>query len=289
MPTALAEPQDIIDRSIREVSAIATLPEVTTRIVTLVEDPNSTAAQLNKVVAHDPALVSRIMKIVNSSFYGLPGQIGSVERAIVMLGLNAIKSLAVAASIGQLFRGSRLCDGFTPRDLWTHCIAVAVTSRELARQLKLPTCEEAFLAGMIHDLGMIVSLQVHPEQLAAVCQAVQTQGGDFCDVERNIIGADHQQLGAALAERWKFPRSCQLVAGHHHRPLDLADDQRTLVAIVCAADTLCCRDAAHGFNLTAASQTLDDAVLQSAGLTPAMVQNVAPRIGELMNAASALM
>ena len=80
-----------VSASIKKVSAIATLPEITTRIVTTVEDPKSTAGQLHKIIAHDPALVTRILKIVNSAFYGLPGQIGSVERAIVLLGLNMVK------------------------------------------------------------------------------------------------------------------------------------------------------------------------------------------------------
>ncbi len=290
MPTAIAEPQDIVTESIRNITAIATLPEVTARIVATVEDPASTASQLHKIVSHDPALVSRILKVVNSSFYGRPGQIGSVERAIVMLGLNAVKNLAVAASLGQLFRGKQLCDGFVPRDMWTHCIAVAVMARELARQLKLPIVEEAFLAGMIHDLGLIVSLQSHPEKLSAVCDAVrQNPSEDFCMIERRIIGADHQQLGAALAENWKFPRSCQLVAGHHHHPAELAEDQRTLVTLVHAADTLCCRDAARGFNLTAEGQSCDESLLRSAGLDAHLLQSVGSRMDELMDGAAALM
>jgi putative nucleotidyltransferase with HDIG domain len=289
MPTALAEPQDVVAEAIRNISAIATLPEITARIVATVEDPSSTASRLHQIVSHDPALVSRILKVVNSSFYGRPGQIGSVERAIVMLGLNAVKNLAVAASLGQLFRGRQLCDGFTPRDLWTHCIAVAVVSRELAKQMKLPTAEEAFLAGMIHDLGLIVSLQSHPEKLGEVCDAArQDSSEDFCEIDRRIIGADHQQLGAALAEQWKFPRSCQLVAGHHHRPGELADDQRTLVAIVYAADILSCRDSSHGFNLTAAAQSFDEGLLRSIGLDGHILQNVGARLNELMEGASAL-
>src|SRR5438270_7501103 len=98
--------------AVRKVTTIATLPEVTAKIVTTVEDPKSTASQLHKIVSHDPALVTRILKVVNSAFYGLPGQIGSVERAIVLLGLNAVKNIAVAASLGQLFRSVKLCEGF---------------------------------------------------------------------------------------------------------------------------------------------------------------------------------
>ena len=101
--------------TIKKVTTIATLPEITNQIIKTVENPSSTAAQLHKIVSHDPALVTRILKVVNSAFYGLPGQIGSIDRAIVLLGLNAVKNLAVAASLGQLFRGAKLCDGFTPK------------------------------------------------------------------------------------------------------------------------------------------------------------------------------
>src|SRR5438105_7994577 len=160
----------VVAEAIKKVTTIATLPEVTARIVSTVEDPKSTAAQLHKIVAHDPALVTRILKVVNSAFYGLPGQIGSVERAIVLLGLNAVKNIAVAASLGQLFRGAKLCEGFTANDLWTHCIAVGVTARELAKQMKLPVSDEAFLAGMIHDVGILISLQLYPEQIRTVCE-----------------------------------------------------------------------------------------------------------------------
>src|SRR3954470_8056160 len=166
MPTATqAENPTLVTDALKKVTTIATLPEVTARIVSTVEDPKSTAAQLHKIVAHDPALVTRILKVVNSAFYGLPGQIGSVERAIVLLGLNAVKNIAVAASLGQLFRGVKLCEGFTARDLWTHCIAVGVAARDMARQMKVPVADEAFLAGMIHDVGILVALHVYPEKL----------------------------------------------------------------------------------------------------------------------------
>ncbi len=288
----LAEPQSdlqpLIDDAIKQVTAIATLPEVTNRIVATVEDPKSSAGQLHKIVSHDPALVARILKVVNSSFYGLPGQIGSVDRAIVMLGLNAVKNLAVAASLGQLFRGMKLCDGYSAKDLWTHCIAVSVTARELARQLKLPIVEEAFLAGMIHDLGILVALQVWPEKYATVCRQAMQTGGDYCQIEREILGVDHQALGMALARQWKFPRPCQLVAGYHHRPMELSDDNRLLVTVIYAADTICCQGH-HGFNLTALHQTLDEADLDLIKLDAALIESTAARVPELLTLATSML
>src|SRR5437868_2826369 len=170
MPAAVADSQSALQDIIKKVTTIATLPEVTAKIIQTVEDPKSTAASLHQIVAHDPALVTRILKVVNSAFYGLPGQIGSIERGIVLLGLNAVKNIAVAASLGQMFRGTKLCEGFTAKDLWSHCVGVGVVARALAKQSKLPLADEAFLAGMIHDIGLLVSLQTSPEQLKQVCE-----------------------------------------------------------------------------------------------------------------------
>jgi len=285
MATAVLDQQSKILDVVKKVSALATLPEVTAKIIQTVEDPRSTAAKLHQIVTHDPALVTRILKVVNSAFYGLPGQIGSVERAIVLLGLNAVKNIAVAASIGKLFRTGKLCEGFAARDLWTHCIAVGVCARDIARQMKSPIADEAFLAGMIHDVGILISLQTFPEQLSEVCEESKSGEKSFCELEQEIIGMDHQQLGATLAEQWKFPRSCQLVAGYHHRPQALVEQNRVLINVVYVADTICCKSA-NGFNLTAHTQQLDPVDLSRFGIDPAFVDSTTARLEELTSVAS---
>jgi HD-like signal output (HDOD) protein len=288
MSTAVLDPQARVLDAVKKVTSFATLPEVTGKIIATVEDPKSTASTLHKIVSHDPALVTRIMKVVNSAFYGLPGQIGSIERAIVLLGLNAIKNIAVAASLGQLFRGAKLCEGFTPKDLWTHCIAVGVTARELAKQMKLPVADEAFLAGMIHDVGLLISLQTAPEQLRQVCEAAKTSERTFVELEREMMGMDHQQMGTCLAEQWRFPKNCQLVAGYHHQPAALGDGNRLLVTLVYVADTICCQSK-HGFNLTAMHQRLDELELRDVQLDPALVQRTAGNLDELVKVAATLL
>ena len=280
--------QTLVTEALKKVTTIATLPEITAKIVHTVEDPKSTAAQLHKIVAHDPALATRILKVVNSAFYGLPGQIGSVERAIVLLGLNAIKNIAVAASLGQLFRGVKLCEGFTAKDLWTHCISVGVTARELARNMKLPIADEAFLAGLIHDTGLIVSLQVWPDKLKQACEISKTSEKAFCDIEREIVGVDHQQLGQGLAEMWKFPRSCQLVAGFHHRPTSLSDNNRMLVTLVYVADTICCEQK-RGFNLTALRQKIEAGGAFEMGIDALLIEAVSKRLDDLVGSATAVL
>jgi len=277
----------IAESAVLQIDNIATLPEITARIMAIVEDPNSSAAELHRVVSHDPALVARILKVVNSAFYGLPGQIASIERAIVLLGLTAVKNLAVAASLGQLFRGLRLGAGYTAKELWKHCIAVGVAARDLAAQMRVPLQDEAFLAGMIHDVGFIVAIQVWPDKVASICEEAAAGQQHFCDIERDTLGVDHQILGAALCEKWKFPRSCQLAASHHHRPTELADNNRLLTTLVYIADTLCC-EAREGFDLTARHQTVEASEPSAVGLDVSCVEHTRRRLPELVKTVALL-
>jgi HD-like signal output (HDOD) protein len=289
MPTAtLQSPQELTHFALSKLTALGTLPEVTNKIIATVEDPRSSAAQLHKIVSHDPALVTRILKVVNSAFYGLPGQIGSVDRAIVLLGLNAVKNISIAASLGQMFRTTKLCEGYTAKDLWTHCIAVAICSRELAKRAKLAISEEAFLAGMIHDVGILVTLQTWPEQLRDVCDQAKAGQQSFVELENKIIGVDHQMLGKSLAAKWQFPLPCQLVAGHHHDPAAMPEGSRALVSIVHVADTLCAK-AGFGFGLTAKNQTVTPAHCGVIKIDPSTVEEFAKTLPDIVkNAASFL-
>ena len=288
MPTAtIDDSAQLIAQAINSVASLSTLPEVTAQIVRTVEDKNSSAQTLHKIVSHDPALVMRVLKVVNSAFYGLPGQIASIDRAIVMLGLNAVKNIAVAASLGQMFRGVKLCEGFTAKDLWTHCVAVACAARDLSKQAKLPVADEAFLAGMIHDIGLLVALQTWPEKLRTACEQARVSGRRFIEVEQEVLGVDHQQLGQALCEKWNFPRSCALVAGHHHDAPGTAESKLAVVGVVAVADSLVSM-AGVGFTLTRLHDPVDPALAAAIGLTAQHIESTRSRLPQLLDAASAI-
>jgi HD-like signal output (HDOD) protein len=253
MSTVAKEREQVVANAIREISHIATLPEITVKVVELVEDPKSTAQDLHKVVSSDPALCSRILKVVNSSFYGLPGQIGSINRAIVMLGLNAVKNIAIAASLAKLFRGGELTSNFSARDLWTHSNLTAAGAKMIANALHLGLADEAFLAGLIHDIGLMVEMQADRNKLIEVIREVgpDSKGvpvADFLAAEQTHFEATHQDFGAGLCEKWKFPKTFANVTGFHHRPLEVAEENRTLVAIVHVADRIAA-DTGMGFRL----------------------------------------
>ncbi|MEK6701583.1 MAG: HDOD domain-containing protein [Planctomycetota bacterium] len=288
MAVAAEQRANVVSGAIREISHIATLPEITLKIVELVEDPKSTAQDLHKVISSDPALSTRILKVVNSSFYGLPGQIASINRAIVMLGLNAVKNIAIAASLAKLFRGGELTGNFSAKDLWTHANATAVCSKMLADSLKLGLSDEAFLAGLMHDIGIMVEMQFDRNKLTEVFEKLQAGATDMLALEEATFGANHQDFGAGLCERWKFPKSFAAVTGFHHRPLELAQGSRTLVCLVHIADRIAA-EVAGGFRQDLANFDIEPAVRDEIKLTVEKLAEVKKALPEqLKNAANML-
>ncbi|MEM9020009.1 MAG: HDOD domain-containing protein [Planctomycetota bacterium] len=283
-----AETEAIVQSAIQEISHIATLPEVTMKIIKLVEDPDSTAQDLNNVISNDPALGARILKVVNSAFYGLPGQIGSINRAIVLLGLNAVKNIAIAASLAKLFRGGKIAANFDARDLWQNAIACACATRLLAEKVQLGLPDEAFLSGLIHDIGIMVEIQARRNQFVEVLQKLDDDPGKpLLEAETEVLGATHEQFGQGLCKLWKFPQSFQYVTGFHHRPGELAEGQRTLTGLVHVADVIT-KQLGIGFTAGTAEEEVDPALLKELGLTDGYLKEVAEQLPEAIEEASGI-
>lgn len=268
--SAQVTPEDkkqIVDNAVKEISHIATLPEVTVKIIELVEDPNSTAQDLHKIISNDPALCSRILKVVNSSFYGLPGQIGSINRAIVLLGLNAVKNIAISASLAKLFKGGQLCPAFSAKDLWAHSVHTAAAAKLIADSRKLGLPDEAFLAGLMHDIGVMVELQFNRNGLIEVMNNLKVgkdgvPGASMLDLEKQTFQATHQDFGRGLCEKWKFPKIFSAVTGFHHNPGEAPSEARTLVSVVHVADRIA-GGLEKGYRLDLPSLEVDGAVMEA--------------------------
>ncbi len=257
----------IVAKALSSLGEIATLPEITVKIIEIVENPRSTARDLHEVIKHDPALSVKVLKVVNSAFYGLPGQIASIDRAIILLGLSAVKNIAIAASIARLFKGGRISEEFSAADLWRHSLAVGVACRAIAQRTHYPVQpDEVFVAGLIHDMGILVERQAFPEQLTEVITRYSAGEGEFLDLERKVIGADHQAFGAGLTTKWKFPRHLRAAAGFHHNPLSLSPELQKIGHLVQTADVLCCQEKL-GFYHTAEKGVITDEMLEDIGIT----------------------
>ena len=292
MSASTEQRDQVVGSAIREISHIATLPEITMKIIELVESPKSTATDLHKVISNDPALCSRILKVVNSSFYGLPGQIASINRAIVLLGLNAVKNIAIAASLAKLFKGGELTTRFSAKALWEHSNSCAVASKIIADTLKVGLADEAFLAGLMHDIGVVVEMQFNRDKLVQVVESLgaNSQGVPLVamiETEETFFGANHQHFGSALCEKWKFPRSLALVTGNHHTPLSLAADTRTLPCIVYLADRLV-GEKPGAYRLDLTTLDCDPAVLDALKLSAEQLKSIRDRLAEASKDAIAL-
>ncbi|HEY3245158.1 MAG TPA: HDOD domain-containing protein [Phycisphaerae bacterium] len=275
MTATTAPPQkSVVERAIAQVGEIATLPEVTVKIIEIVENPRSTARDLHEVIKKDPALSAKVLKVVNSAFYGLPGQIASVDRAVVLLGLAAVKNIAIATSVARMFKGGSIAPGFNAKDLWKHSAGVAVTAKLIGKAVGEGAAqEEFFLAGLIHDLGILIERQVFPGELAEVVKRSAAGTGDFLTLENELIGANHQAFGEALATKWKFPRHLRAIVGFHHTPERISSELRRSVEVIHLADIICCAER-FGFYLTAAHQTISDELLAELRLTHENIQTI---------------
>ena len=261
------------------IAHMATLPEVTTHIIELVENPSSSARDLHQLVATDPALTTRVLKVVNSSFYGLPRQIGSINRAISLLGLNAVKNISVAASLGRIFKQNHGKLSIDPRDLWSHSVATATMAFLIAQESKSGSADEAFLAGLLHDVGLMVELQHDVALFQQVVGAVETnaEGAPLSDLrarERELFKVDHPVIGAALCEAWKFPQALVLATAHHHDPSLLEGDEASMPWIVHVAERVSTAQLG-GFRLDLPSLEIDTAAYDAIGVGPVRMEALA--------------
>lgn len=275
----------IVDKALASIGDIATLPEVTIKIIEIVEDPKSTARDLHEVIKNDPALSVKVLKVVNSAFYGLPGQVASVDRAIILLGLSAVKNIAIAASIARLFKGKRISDEFSASDLWRHSLAVAVLAKGLGKLSPHPVMQdELFVAGLIHDIGTLVERQTFPDQFSDVITKCIAGHGSFIQCEMEAIGADHQAFGLGLTTKWKFPRHLCAAVGYHHAPETVSDEVKNMATLIHLADVIACQEKV-GFYLTAQGEEVTDEVLETLGITTEQVDSLREELPELLEEA----
>ncbi len=266
-PPETADTTAMIAAAIGRAGQLATLPEIALEVMRVAEDPQSTGDDLNRVLSNDPTLSARVLKIVNSAYYGVRREVTSIGTAIAILGFGAVKSIAIAASLTRMFRSGAIAGPFDARELWKHSIAVATASRLLAARCKVVEPNDAFLAGLMHDIGIIVEMQACREAFTQVIAAVVSDAAlSFRDAETAHLGADHEAFGGALCVTWRFPVALQQVTAYHHRPLELPIADRALTAIVHVADHLAAR-AGVGYARTVNIEAIDPVLLNALRLS----------------------
>jgi putative nucleotidyltransferase with HDIG domain len=211
---------------------------VVSQVLEKTRDQNANLREISSLIATDQALVTMYLKLVNSAFYGFSRRITTLQQAITLLGFRSVRNVIVNASVVSLFR-KRSFHNRHRLFLWEHSVSCAVAAKQLAQVTGYPAKEEAFTAGLLHDIGKVVIDQYAPKNSMAVLRKIE-EGMETRAAEREILGVDHTEIGYLIAERWNLPKSLCAVIRHHHEP-DLATDagDGKLLQLVAAANVFC--------------------------------------------------
>ena len=197
---------------------LASLPAVVMRALDLLNAPESSAADIGQVISEDPALSIKLLKIVNSAFYGFPSRIETISRAITIVGTLEITDLVLGSSAMEAFAGlpNELVD---MQQFWEHSLYAGVVARVLARHHRAPNAERFFVSGLLHDIGSLVLYHQRPEESRRALEQARA-GTPLHLAEQEIFGFDHSDVGAELMQAWNLPEAFVEAARHHHRPVE---------------------------------------------------------------------
>lgn len=233
----------VVDRAditeiVQKACDLSGLPDVTHKVISIANSPESDAGDLEQALRLDPSLAARVIRVANSAYYAQPGQIKTIHSAVVLLGFDTIKNVALAASISELFKGKCETEGYSRSALWEHMVSVAATARMIARRIRYPDPEEAFLAGIVHDIGMILAdLYLHDGFLSSVAHARQNRCS-LIVAEREVMGVDHAFIGARLARAWNFPKEIRYAVAFHHEPDKAGAEGLQIAMLIHLSDAL---------------------------------------------------
>jgi len=217
-------------KKVEQLSNLPTLPNLLDKFTRMLKDPNTSMAAFGKELSKDQTLTSKILKLVNSAFYGFPGRISTVTHALVLLGYDSLKGLIISSNIFE-----NLSPGAYP--LWRHSISVSLASRAIARELSLPDIEEFAVAGLLHDIGKVILHIEAPEEYMAVTKHAHKANISICQAESEILGFDHANIGLWVCEEWKLPKKLTIPIGYHHMP-EKSKEYQIRIAVVTTADIL---------------------------------------------------
>jgi len=205
------------------------MPQVASKVLELSSDPNTSALQLQQIIADDQAMTARILKIANSAMYSCSRKVKTLTEAIVMLGFNSIRSLVVTSAARNLYNTRKSTTGLKERLLWEHSIGVAFACRLLVQERIPGLAEEAFLAGLMHDIGkLVLNLRV-PEEFDEIVQQVYNENKPFSSTEKEILGFDHAEVGARLVNKWNLSPVLEETILNHHNPQAMTADNPLLL------------------------------------------------------------
>lgn len=222
----------LVNKSLELVSP----PTTYSQINDLMNSPNSSADDISAIINVDPALTARLLKIVNSPFYGFPSQINTISRAITIIGTRELTHLVLATSVINAFKGIP-ASLINMDEFWRHSLACAIASKLLAIHCGYRAAERFFISGLLHNIGSLVLYQAVPELAREAINSAKFGNGTIYDAEKQVMGFDHTEVGQALVKAWRLPDSLDDVVRYHHTPSQAQEFPKE-VAIIHIADIM---------------------------------------------------
>ena len=220
-PKAIVPLNDLIDQVNR--SNISTIGSVVARIIAVINNPDATAKELVEIILTDPPLAANVLRLVNSAYCAPKNKIADIQQAVIFIGFEALKELALNQKVCEIFKRNQNINGYSRARLWKHSVAVALFSKMIYRREFAQRGENAYAVGLLHDLGIIIEDQFQNEILTHILETASTRDIALVSAEREVLGYDHAQIGMALAENWKLPAEITMGIGYHHNPEQAPD------------------------------------------------------------------
>lgn len=208
-----------LSRLVDGVPALGSYADVLEEVREVLYDPNSTLTQVGNVLEKDPDLISRLLRLANSAFYGFPTRIDSVSNAISMIGIQQVQDLVTASSVIELFEGVSP-EKLNMESFWRHSLACGVVARTLAISRRSSRPEQFFVAGLLHDIGRLILYIRSPKNTRKIFSRYEEGNALLIDVERDVLGFDHTQIGEELTRTWNFPPHLVNAIRFHHTPME---------------------------------------------------------------------
>jgi putative nucleotidyltransferase with HDIG domain len=228
--------QETIEHIMAQVKAFPGMPDTSAKLLTMLKDQDSSAAQIEEILKYDPGLTANILKLTNSAYFGIPSKVRSVKQAIVMLGWKRLLQMVMTMCMSTVMRKPVPGYDLSQGELWRHSVAVSVAAELVVKALKIPGADEVFTAALLHDVGKLVLGGFVQDDIQEI-EAMVAKGIAFEVAEFIVLGTDHANIGARILEKWSFPAELVNAVGMHHDP-DACENHCTFSDIVHVANIL---------------------------------------------------
>lgn len=261
-----------IEAIIAKIDAMKPIPQIAHKVMAIAKDPESSMADLAKVISVDAAVSASVLKLANSPYFGARGRIDSIQRALMMLGMNQVVDLVVMSASSENIKGEQAGYELRENELWKHAVSSAQIAKDLAGERDEADDQLVFTAALIKDIGKSIMSQYVAEALPKIDELVESKGISFIDAEHEVVGIDHAELGARVAEKWSFHPKLIDIIRHHHEPTEA--ECKTEATIVYVADSIAVMMGV-GIGADGFMQKFQNEVVDFLGLTEEDVDKIA--------------